>query len=106
MSCSLTRIARFATGELFVLSFHILHRSTSQRDLHLRFFVSLTLPSLRLPVSSSGLPLIPFPCFRRHWRFTKQYILKYTNFPIATGGSPIVKYLQVSALSYSSEAPS
>ncbi|ORY88758.1 hypothetical protein BCR35DRAFT_301080 [Leucosporidium creatinivorum] len=29
----------------------------------------------------------------RHWRFTKQYILRYTNFPIATGGSPIVKYL-------------
>jgi len=29
----------------------------------------------------------------RHWKFTKQYILKYTTHPIATGGTPIVQWL-------------
>eukprot|EP01031_Cornospumella_fuschlensis_P028530 gene28530-34440_t len=29
----------------------------------------------------------------RHWRFTKEYILKYSNHPVATGGSPIVTWL-------------
>lgn len=26
----------------------------------------------------------------RHWRFTKEYIIKRSDYPIATGGSPIV----------------
>ncbi|KXS16821.1 putative surface protein with EGF domain [Gonapodya prolifera JEL478] len=36
----------------------------------------------------------------RHWRFTKAYILKYTNHPVATGGSPIIHWLpnQLSAV--------
>src|SRR5262249_32854001 len=29
----------------------------------------------------------------RHWRFTKEYILKHTKHPVATGGSPIVTWL-------------
>eukprot|EP00835_Amoeboradix_gromovi_P003789 NODE_264_length_12431_cov_0.389556.p2 type:complete len:459 gc:universal NODE_264_length_12431_cov_0.389556:8393-9769(+) len=29
----------------------------------------------------------------RHWNFTKEYILKYSNHPVATGGSPIVTWL-------------
>ncbi|TPX58786.1 hypothetical protein PhCBS80983_g02902 [Powellomyces hirtus] len=29
----------------------------------------------------------------RHWNFTKQYILKHTRHPTATGGSPIVTWL-------------
>ncbi|KAI5477907.1 hypothetical protein MNV49_005800 [Pseudohyphozyma bogoriensis] len=29
----------------------------------------------------------------RHWRFTKEYIIKRTDHPIATGGSPILEYL-------------
>ncbi|ORX40879.1 hypothetical protein BD324DRAFT_574682 [Kockovaella imperatae] len=29
----------------------------------------------------------------RHWNFTKEYIIKHTKFPLATGGSPIIKYL-------------
>lgn len=29
----------------------------------------------------------------RHWRFTKEYILKYSDHPVATGGSPIVTWL-------------
>ena len=29
----------------------------------------------------------------RHWRFTKEYILKYSSHPVATGGSPIVTWL-------------
>jgi indoleamine 2,3-dioxygenase len=29
----------------------------------------------------------------RHWNFTKSYIIKYTNHPVATGGSPIVTWL-------------
>ena len=29
----------------------------------------------------------------RHWLFTKEYILKYTDHPVATGGSPIVTWL-------------
>lgn len=29
----------------------------------------------------------------RHWNFTKEYILKYTSHPVATGGSPIVTWL-------------
>eukprot|EP01033_Poteriospumella_lacustris_P001454 gene1454-1056_t len=29
----------------------------------------------------------------RHWRFTKEYIIKYSNHPVATGGSPIVTWL-------------
>lgn len=29
----------------------------------------------------------------RHWNFTKEYILKYTKHPVATGGSPIVTWL-------------
>ncbi|KAF9180577.1 hypothetical protein BGZ50_006136 [Haplosporangium sp. Z 11] len=29
----------------------------------------------------------------RHWHFTKEYIIKYTKHPVATGGSPIVTWL-------------
>jgi len=29
----------------------------------------------------------------RHWRFTKEYIIKHSNHPVATGGSPIVTWL-------------
>ncbi len=29
----------------------------------------------------------------RHWNFTKEYILKYSKHPVATGGSPIVTWL-------------
>lgn len=29
----------------------------------------------------------------RHWRFTKEYIIKYSDHPVATGGSPIVTWL-------------
>ncbi|KAF9969296.1 hypothetical protein BGZ73_008396 [Actinomortierella ambigua] len=29
----------------------------------------------------------------RHWSFTKEYIIKYTSHPVATGGSPIVTWL-------------
>jgi indoleamine 2,3-dioxygenase len=28
----------------------------------------------------------------RHWNFTKEYIIKYTDHPVATGGSPIVTW--------------
>jgi indoleamine 2,3-dioxygenase len=36
----------------------------------------------------------------RHWRFTKSYILNYTKYPRATGGSPIITWLpnQLSAV--------
>lgn len=36
----------------------------------------------------------------RHWLFTKEYILKHTKHPVATGGSPIVTWLpnQLSAV--------
>ncbi|CEO98042.1 hypothetical protein PBRA_006156 [Plasmodiophora brassicae] len=29
----------------------------------------------------------------RHWNFTKEYILRYSSHPVATGGSPIVTWL-------------
>jgi len=29
----------------------------------------------------------------RHWSFTKEYIIKYTQHPVATGGSPIITWL-------------
>lgn len=29
----------------------------------------------------------------RHWNFTKEYIIKHTAHPVATGGSPIVTWL-------------
>lgn len=29
----------------------------------------------------------------RHWNFTKEYIIKYTSHPVATGGSPITTWL-------------
>ncbi|XP_037030629.1 indoleamine 2,3-dioxygenase 1-like [Bradysia coprophila] len=29
----------------------------------------------------------------RHWNFTKEYIIKHTSHPVATGGSPIVTWL-------------
>lgn len=29
----------------------------------------------------------------RHWKFTKEYILKYSDHPVATGGSPIITWL-------------
>lgn len=29
----------------------------------------------------------------RHWNFTKEYIMKYSDHPVATGGSPIVTWL-------------
>ncbi|CAG8806307.1 20902_t:CDS:2, partial [Dentiscutata erythropus] len=29
----------------------------------------------------------------RHWNFTKEYIIKNTTHPVATGGSPIVTWL-------------
>ncbi|KAJ3060224.1 hypothetical protein HK102_009609 [Quaeritorhiza haematococci] len=29
----------------------------------------------------------------RHWNFTKEYIIKHTSHPVATGGSPIVSWL-------------
>lgn len=28
----------------------------------------------------------------RHWSFTKEYIMKHTDHPVATGGSPIVTW--------------
>jgi indoleamine 2,3-dioxygenase len=28
----------------------------------------------------------------RHWNFTKEYIIKHTEHPVATGGSPIVTW--------------
>lgn len=36
----------------------------------------------------------------RHWNFTKEYIMKYSDHPVATGGSPIVSWLpnQLSAV--------
>ena len=30
---------------------------------------------------------------QRHWNFTKNYIIKYSTHPVATGGSPIVTWL-------------
>jgi len=30
---------------------------------------------------------------QRHWNFTKEYIMKYSDHPVATGGSPIVTWL-------------
>ncbi len=29
----------------------------------------------------------------RHWNFTKEYVLKHTSHPVATGGSPIITWL-------------
>ncbi|KIJ22468.1 hypothetical protein M422DRAFT_217848, partial [Sphaerobolus stellatus SS14] len=29
----------------------------------------------------------------RHWRFTKEYIIRRSSYSLATGGSPILKYL-------------
>ena len=29
----------------------------------------------------------------RHWRFTKEYIIRFTDHPVATGGSPIITWL-------------
>ncbi|CAO3599912.1 unnamed protein product [Absidia cylindrospora] len=29
----------------------------------------------------------------RHWNFNKEYVIKHTDHPVATGGSPIVKWL-------------
>ena len=29
----------------------------------------------------------------RHWNFTKEYIIKHSSHPVATGGSPIVTWL-------------
>jgi indoleamine 2,3-dioxygenase len=29
----------------------------------------------------------------RHWNFTKEYIIKHTSHPVATGGSPIITWL-------------
>lgn len=36
----------------------------------------------------------------RHWKFTKEYIMKYSKHPVATGGSPITTWLpnQLSAV--------
>lgn len=36
----------------------------------------------------------------RHWNFTKEYIMKYSKHPVATGGSPITTWLpnQLSAV--------
>lgn len=28
----------------------------------------------------------------RHWNFTKEYIIKHTSHPVATGGSPIITW--------------
>lgn len=61
---------------------------------------------LYLPIASAGLALILFSFLQSHWRFTKQYILKFSNFPIATGGSPIVKYLCVLLPACSLKVPS
>lgn len=30
---------------------------------------------------------------QRHWNFTKEYILRHTTHPVATGGSPIITWL-------------
>lgn len=30
---------------------------------------------------------------QRHWNFTKEYIIKHTSHPVATGGSPIITWL-------------
>lgn len=29
----------------------------------------------------------------RHWRFTKEYIIRRSSYGLATGGSPILRYL-------------
>ncbi|KAH0153648.1 hypothetical protein KCU67_g9375, partial [Aureobasidium melanogenum] len=36
----------------------------------------------------------------RHWQFTREYIIKRTSHPVATGGSPIITWLpnQLSAV--------
>ncbi|KAL3893904.1 MAG: hypothetical protein SGCHY_005574 [Lobulomycetales sp.] len=51
----------------------------------------------RKDVHSSALLLAALDQVRefrdRHWRFTKQYILKHSSHPVATGGSPIVSWL-------------
>lgn len=60
--------------------------------------VSLSLPSFALSAPSSTalylLALDQVRAFRwRHWCFTREYILKKTSHPTATGGSPIVTWL-------------
>lgn len=59
---------------------------------------SLSLPSYAFQDPSSRalylLALNQVRDFRwRHWCFTREYILKKTNHPVATGGSPIVTWL-------------
>jgi indoleamine 2,3-dioxygenase len=58
----------------------------------------LSLKSYALQESSSSalylLALNQVRDFRwRHWCFTREYILKKTSHPVATGGSPIVTWL-------------
>ena len=62
---------------------------------------SLSLKSYALQEGSSTalylLALNQVRDFRwRHWCFTREYILKKTTHPVATGGSPIVTWLPVS----------
>lgn len=59
-------------------------------------FVSLKSYALQDP-SSTALYLLAMNQVRdfrwRHWCFTREYILKKTSHPVATGGSPIVTWL-------------
>lgn len=60
--------------------------------------ISLSLSSYAMQASSSRaqylLALNEVRDFRwRHWCFTREYILKKTSHPVATGGSPIVTWL-------------
>ncbi|KAH8819112.1 hypothetical protein F5884DRAFT_3119 [Xylogone sp. PMI_703] len=60
--------------------------------------IDLSFPSYALSASSSAalylLALDQVRNFRwRHWCFTREYILKNTTHPTATGGSPIVTWL-------------
>jgi indoleamine 2,3-dioxygenase len=60
--------------------------------------LSLSLKSFALSApSSTALYLLALNQVRdfrwRHWCFTREYILKKTTHPVATGGSPIVTWL-------------
>jgi len=59
-------------------------------------FLSLKSYALEAP-SSTALYILALDQVRefrwRHWCFTREYILKKTKHPVATGGSPIVTWL-------------
>jgi indoleamine 2,3-dioxygenase len=78
--------------------------STDQREYLAHLESRASFHSVReFCTSSSGSPLLKalyilmvdqVRGFRnRHWNFTKSYIIERTDFALATGGSPIIKYL-------------